>query len=113
MNTRLEDLLNIGGFVLATAGAVDMLAPRDEYNGNMSKYDVAVHSLKNDAAVHYLFHPKEEATHYARQIIPGAVGFLTGMGMVAVAGFASSMRKRKDVQESQHLMYSEPHQRIH
>lgn len=108
MNTRLEDLLNIGGFVLATAGAADMLAPRDEYNG-MSK---------NDVAVHYLFHPKEEATHYARQIIPGAVGFLTGMGMVAAAGFAPYLRKREernqDTEEKTSYRYVHPgNTRIH
>lgn len=86
MNKRLENLLNVGGFVLATAGAVDMLAPRAEYGG-WSKYYMAVS---------HLFHPKEEAVQYGRGMIPGALGFLTCAGMIAIAGFTPYMRKEKE-----------------
>lgn len=86
MNTRLENLLNVGGFILATAGAADMLAPRAEYGG-WSKYYMAVS---------HLFHPKEEAVQYGRGMIPGVLCSLTGVGMIAIAGFAPYMRKRED-----------------
>lgn len=87
MNKQLENLLKIGGMVLATASAVDLYAPRQEYDG-LSKSVAFTH-----------FYPRQETEAYARQILPGDLGFWTGISMLLVALSASQTRKQEEEAE--------------